>query len=491
MRIRNLAGLLSVVAILVLIVSLLPLRTAFELGGDEGYEVIKPFLVNHGYALYKDIWNDQPPVSTVLLCAAFKTCGTSILTARLFGAAFGLLLIVSFHELIRARSGPWAALLAALFLITAPGVLLLGVSVMLEVPAFATGLLSAWLLYQWGRHRHWAWLLASGGVMAFALQIKLTAALLVPALLVELALTAQDNRPAQWRRNLILNALLWGTAFAVVFVAIGLTWAEGSLASSWKSHSTMHASSPFGRIEDYTFQSQLLWNHIEAVLGAFVGLGIAFRRKRLREIAFPAILLLTAAAIHTVHRPWWDYYYLHLAIPVAWLTGWAAYEIIQTILRLHSANRFNLASKTTWRILALCGLVALAMAKSERRLEANWKDLRQRPSADANPIVQRMKTFASRTKWAYSESGIYPFHARLLVPPELAIVMPKRFWSDQISISQIIETCKRYQTEQIVLRREAVNGEWKAFLDAGYQMTSTDGKHVHYVAKRLLDQPAP
>ena len=50
-----------------------------------------------------------------------KMFGTSMLTARLVAAAFGLLLILALHELVRDESGPWAALLAAFFLIGSPG----------------------------------------------------------------------------------------------------------------------------------------------------------------------------------------------------------------------------------------------------------------------------------------------------------------------------------------------------------------------------------
>src|SRR5512138_2630796 len=103
-------------------------------------------MVNKGYALYTRIWNDQPPVFTMLLCGAFKAGGTSILTARLVACGFGLLLVSGFHELVRARSGTRTALFAAFLLLASPSVLVLGASAMLECPAFATGLLAAWCL---------------------------------------------------------------------------------------------------------------------------------------------------------------------------------------------------------------------------------------------------------------------------------------------------------------------------------------------------------
>ena len=142
-------------------------------------------------------------------------------------------------------------------------------------------------------------------------------------------------------------------------------------------------------------------------------------------------------------------------------------------------------------MLGLCALVALAIARSERRLEGTIKNLRDRPLIEANLIVKKMKEYASRTKWVYSESGIYPFHAKLLVPPELAIIMPKRFWSGQITTKEIVETCRRYQPELIVLPIAGNKFEWKPLLDGQYVATSIDKKNVLYVAKRVNIGNAP
>jgi hypothetical protein len=39
-------------------------------------------------------------------------------------------------------------------------------------------------------------------------------------------------------------------------------------------------------------------------------------------------------------------------------------------------------------------------------------------TVDSNPVFAAMKEYASRTRWAYSPTMIYPFHARLMVPLE-------------------------------------------------------------------------
>ncbi len=96
-----------------------------------------------------------------------------------------------------------------------------------------------------------------------------------------------------------------------------------------------------------------------------------------------------------------------------------------------------------------------------------------------------MKDFADRTRWVYAENAIYPFHMRLSMPPELAVVTPKRFWSGQISTMQIIEACERYQPEMIVLTVAGNQREWNDFLQSKYVALRTDKKFVLYIAKRL------
>ena len=47
----------------------------FQLGVDEGYELIKGWMVSEGFLLYEQVWNDQPPLHTLLLGALFKGFG--------------------------------------------------------------------------------------------------------------------------------------------------------------------------------------------------------------------------------------------------------------------------------------------------------------------------------------------------------------------------------------------------------------------------------
>lgn len=177
------------------------------------------------------------------------------------------------------------------------------------------------------------------------------------------------------------------------------------------------------------------------------------------------IWLGTALSIHLVHRPWWPYYYLHLAIPLAWLAGLAVGEAFGFIT--HSLNKvgFSLTVPKAWKTILICALTALPLARTLSRLEVNIKDLRQRPQVGDSAIINRMKQHAATTQWVYCDNPIYAFHAGLPMPPELAVVTLKRFWSAQIDTAQIVETCGRRKVDQLLLGTPSLtNDEWTKFL---------------------------
>jgi hypothetical protein len=65
------------------------------------------------------------------------------------------------------------------------------------------------------------------------------------------------------------------------------------------------------------------------------------------------------------------------------------------------------------------------------------------------------------------------------------VTLTKRYWSGQITTAGIIETCRRYKAEVLVLPVEAVNEEWKDLLEREYDFGCSDKKSLLYVVKRL------
>ena len=120
-----------------LIQSCVPLRTAVQIGADEGFELAKATLCLRGYRLYSEVWNDQPPLHTFLITQILKRISPSILGPRLVTSVFAAVLLGTVFFLSLRVSGLFVAALATALLIVSPGFIELSSSCMLEIPALA------------------------------------------------------------------------------------------------------------------------------------------------------------------------------------------------------------------------------------------------------------------------------------------------------------------------------------------------------------------
>ena len=156
-----------------LIQSLLPLRTAVQIGADEGFELAKVTLCAHGHKLYTEIWNDQPPLHTFLITQIIKHVSRSVLGPRLVTSGFTVVLLISYFFLIRRLTGLGTALVGVALVIASPGFLELSASCMVEIPGLAIAIAGLCLLanappIRWGLGE-----VLAGVLFGMALQIKL------------------------------------------------------------------------------------------------------------------------------------------------------------------------------------------------------------------------------------------------------------------------------------------------------------------------------
>lgn len=478
---------LFVVLLVASLYSLLPLGQVFLFGGDEGYQLITAFLASRGFTLYAMIWYDQPPLFVVLLKSAFLVFGPSILAARLIAATFGIFMFVAFYQTTRLGSNLVAAALATFLLLSSPGVLQLSVCVMQEVPTFAMALISVLLLFEW-RRRQRRWLLSFSAIaMGLALGIKLTAGLVLPAMFIEILLVSPGTEAPARLRAFVISVLHWTGLTAITFLGLMLLWGQDSVGISYKSHFSVETAFGLERPQDFPFQTAILLGHSECVIATIVGIVLVFKRRQAREFAMPGVWLATASVVHLIHRPWWSYYYLHLAIPMAWFAGFGVGEMVRPFLELVKKRSLSLSERRTRRAMGLCSLAALALVVSERRLEAAVAELRARTRIASDPVLAEIRQYAGHTHWIYVRytKEAYAFHAQLLMPPEIAVVSLKRFWSGQITAQEIVDTCKRYRPEQVLFSPGDANSEWQDFLK-DYSLVYRDIDNLLFVRTSLV-----
>jgi 4-amino-4-deoxy-L-arabinose transferase-like glycosyltransferase len=447
----------------ILLIALAPLFDALEFGTDEGYELMKGFLVSRGYSLYGEIWSDQPPLHTALLALVFKLAGVSAGAARGLTVLFAAVLVWSFYELIRIRSGNAVAILGSVVLVLSPHFFQLSVSAMIVLPAMSLGLFSVWLLFHSETKSARWWLVSSGVVMGLALQIKFAAALFIPAMLVELILrewrsSAETavNSPRiheahinDGRSNLIRTMpalLVWGTGAAAGFGLVLAFFAEGTFDLLLGTHFSKETRLAFGGSDSLVRFHRDLWNDPGTLAASLAGLIWILWRRAWKHL-FPLVLLITVYIFHCFHRPYWDFHYLHFAIPIAWLSATVIGELARYLYRLDRKRSFAGAGiYFVWS-----ALLALLLADLPGKVKRSWSSITRVQMAADQPLVRELQSYAGRVDWVVVSWNIYAFHAGIPVPPPLAVVSQKRTRSGRFDSEALLEVIMHYEPELIAL----------------------------------------
>ncbi len=437
------------------LVGLTPWRTAFRFGMDEGFELMKALLVSRGHALYGPFWNDQPPLHTEVLALLFRLFGPLAGVGRLLSLGLAMVLVGALYGVARRGSNRLAGVLAVVLLASASQCLSLSVSAMLEVPAFALGLVAVWAWYQWAEGRGLGWLAFSGVLLGAALQVKFTAGLLLPAWAVEWWIKLRAGRSDQsleagprlagWR-----EILLWLGCAAGAFGLVVALWygpgAWGMMAGSHFSAATRAAARAMGP----PFHLTAMPEDAGLVYAALLGLVLQLCRRR-RELWFPVLWLITALLVHWQHRPYWPYYHLHFALPLAWLGGAGMIEGFRWIWRRLPPG----GQRGWWRPgLAWVGWsLACAVGLSLALEKAGWElgRLRRAHPASEEPAVHLLRKHGAGVRWVFTDNLLAAFWAGRLIPPELAVIPRKRLWSGQLTPEQVRAALERYRPELILL----------------------------------------
>ena len=474
-----------------------PLRTALEFGGDEGYELMKGFLVSLGHPLYREVWNDQPPLHTELLALLFRLFGPSAYVGRLLSVGFATLLVTALYRLVSERSGRVAGLVAVGLLVSASGFLELSVSVMIELPAMALALASLWAGSNYFAGKGKRWLGFSGVLFGGALQVKLTAAIFLPALAVEFLTrrtrlkrkvesldeplsgmearggndpgplaTGQkaggdlSRRPreggAVWTPRPTGEAAIWCGAAAAIFGIIAVAYyGANALPVFWASHFSAGTLKAVAS-EGFGFRFDSLLNDLALLAPAAAGMALIGWKRR-GDLLFPVVLLATALAIHLWHRPYWYYYGLHFAIPLAWLGAVGIVEWFRALWQLDFTASQGSKVRAGIGVLGWSVMVSLALTLAPEKAWNALMRLAAAAPASADPRVVALRRHAAETHWVLTDRVIYAFWTDLPVPPELAVVPSKRIWSGQINRRELERCLERYRPEQILLEPDWIS----------------------------------
>lgn len=461
-----------------------PITQSFELDYDEGLNLIKVLLYSQGFSLYTQIWNNQPPLFTIILSIWFSLFGQSVLAARLLVLIFSSLLLWCFYQIIRREVGKIPAIISTIFLLTSWLFIRISISVMIGIPCLSLTMLSIYLLTLYKQHYQQHFLILSGVALAFSLQTKLFTVFLIPLILFYICDFKLSFNTLRKPEKLLFHPLIdWLGTVGVIYTVIFFLYKQFySYDQLFKSHVNQPIEEGLVNFNNLKFLSYMITQDYDFIFLGFIGI-LAIYWKKQRNGLFPLIWLGSTILIFLVHKPIWYHYYPLLAIPICWLAAYGVALVCELFTQGWHQN-FKL-----WniKILMFPSLVAVTMI---------FLIIVTPPIPKGTPrknleIVQLVLKYKSSTNWIFTDRPMYAFSAGLRIPPEIAVMSYKRLNSGSLSSEKLLTVLQNYHPEQIVLARwtSRIKNDPKimAYINKNYLKTYTnlEGSEEHYILSKV------
>ncbi|MFA9477732.1 glycosyltransferase family 39 protein [Phycisphaerales bacterium AB-hyl4] len=439
-----------------------PIGELAEFDPDEGVNLIKAMMHAHGYALYEQVWSDQPPLVTLLLAQAYEWAGPSLVTARLVTLSFATLLVWAVYQTLRLRVSVVAALVGVVLLVISRMYLRLSVSVMIGLPALALAMLAIYLLLRSRQARSEGTavvlLTASGAALALSMQAKLFTAIVVLPMVLALMMPMGRGGGAGeahglnpwasgwdvWKAG-VRRVAVWAAAVVGVFGVSALMLGAVAGDQLVGTHVAAQGRTWGDQLHDLYRLTGMVVRHAIYLPLAVAAVWWAWRRG-VADVLLPAAWFVLAVVLLSVHRPLWYHHILLLTIPLAWLAGYG----VQAWLEWDALRQRRVA-------VAAAVVVGLAMPLAtplHRQLHEETYDYRfalydgVAAELAAEPMVGNPVP-----GYVFTDRPTYAYLSGRPLPPELAVQTSKRWEAGQITQQQVVEMIRQYRPRHVVLER--------------------------------------
>lgn len=444
-----------------------PSMRVIESDPDEGINLAKASLLVRGIGPYGLVWNDQPPLFTVIMALVHVADPFDVQTSRMVVALFAAVMLASLFATARAQQGMAAAIATVLLLGLAPLFLRLSGAVMVGLPAIALAVVALCLLLR--RRGGMGSVMLSGVVFAMALETKLFVFLLAPA--VAFALVTQGPRRGR-------AVAVWALACLCTFLAIAALTRQPVLAGNVLPHFEAvgaQFSVPSSARMIYNF----LLQHPAVLLAGALGFVRAVARRGPDRLTVAAALWsVTAFPLLALHSPFWYHHALMLLVPMCVLAG--------PVLGGVATRTAGAILQLEWRkIPPMAAPLAVAVLLSAHIMARPV--INRIAEADSRVAARALAAFSRPGDLLVTDRPMLAFRAGLKVPPELAVWSRKRMKIGQLTEADILRVIWRDRPRQVLLQRFEVSDDLLARLSPDYLRTTWLAGGVHLVRRDAAD----
>ena len=470
-----------------------PYREAFQLDSDEGVNLMKAFMVQEGYALYDDIWSDQPPLLTIAIRALIELFGARVGLIRTSVLLVSSLMFLACYQILKMHWGTAYAVIGAVILFLHPTYAKLSTSIMVGLPSIAFVFFSLYFLQFWHRDRNYPALVLSAVTMTISVGIKIftgfMGVIIVGGLFLAETFRAKASGNFSWPQ-IFKPAVLWGLVFSagllsILFFIVGIENASQLIGT----HVSGTAIDLY-RKEEFTINYHLI-NLLPTFFLAGIGTYLSVREKNWYFLYFTTWSVVSYLLLLN-HSPVWFHHQLLVSAPAAVLAAIAVGHLFEQVKDL--TDRSGL---TVLVPLILIGIILLFFdlrvpnfVRQLRPIPTGFPSTQLDMTTQEEILLKRINLARPETNWFLTDLPMYAFRIGLPVPPELAAFTMKRFHSGELTEEDIIEVVNRYAPEQILLGR-TVYPEVERALAENYFLLEDFGPYTRYFLRNDLTAQTP
>ncbi|MEM7068989.1 MAG: glycosyltransferase family 39 protein, partial [Pseudomonadota bacterium] len=432
--------------------------STYEISLDEGIELGKALLVANGFHIYRDIWNDQPPLFShaIAFLEVFEL--GSVASARTLVLLCSCLLLRSLFRIVRREHGSFAAWMVVLLLAGSSKYGQLSVPVLAGLPAISLTVIALDVSTSANRTAN---RILAGVLFGLSMQVKLFTVVIAPALFLGVFLF-RDCR-IDWallRRYLEVGTSILATYLLVIWIidipVLEQVWQPNFAEELRLNHSY---STSFLAVVN-----QIFADFPVIILAAMGTWWMLSRRKWI--VAVPLLWFIIAFVSLVSHTPVWWHHVLLLEIPLAWLAG-----VFVAQLPIHFWQATSL-DKRLFRVALIVAAAGLISYRAPISIgdESNY--------VATNALAKQARNHKG---WVLSDRPMDAYRAGLLVPPELVVFSGKRRRAGNLTTADILTSIKKRIPAQVLLRRFEINPEVRGLLQKAYKKVPNSADLEHYV----------
>ncbi|MBU4304895.1 MAG: glycosyltransferase family 39 protein [Candidatus Omnitrophica bacterium] len=411
----------------------------FENDYDEGVNLMRAYMVNEGFSLYKEIWMCQPPVLVLTLSCLFKFLGPSALVARLLVLAFSLLIVVTLFEIINSTLDLPAALCGIILLILSSFFVKMSVSVMELIPAVGFIMLTIYCLIRYEKEFNRNYIVFSGIFFAMAVLTRIFSLLFLPAVIIGVALLKKKKGPTTNNPDYCSNLFLWLIIFLVFLFLMSYITAVDP-GQIFYTHILARKQGFYGK------ENIFIWLLEEwDIIMLAVGIQFLPRAKR-RFLIMPLIAFLVPSLIFYFYTPRWYHHRVWVIIPLCWLAAFGFYALFR--LRSKPGNKKRLVQ--VFFIIVLVSTIVRIPFKFVRMKSPQSSRINHQKDALAFEIIRK---YVSPGSSILTDRPIVPFYLNLPVHPNFATVTRKRMFTGLLTAEDFIRIIQKQKPDLIFFAR--------------------------------------